>query len=104
MKPNDLILKCFAEYDGESWSAICLDFTLAAQAETFEEAKNKLEVMIIEYVNDALSGEDRPYARQLLSRRAPLSLWLQYYWMRVKNKLCHQPITIFNETMPLRMA
>jgi hypothetical protein len=59
---------------------VCLDFNLAAQGDSFEEAKSKLEAMIADYVYDALAGEDKPYAAQLLARRAPLSFWLKYYF------------------------
>ena len=59
--------------------ASCLDLCLAAQGESFPDAKKKLEGMIKEYVFDALAGEDRAYADQLLSRKAPLQEWAKYY-------------------------
>ncbi len=68
MKINTLILRCYAKYDEGQWIAFCLDFDLAAQADTFEQAKTKLENMIKEYVFDALVGEDKEYAEQLLTR------------------------------------
>lgn len=75
MRPKQLLVKCYAEQEGHDWVAVCLDFNLAAQGDSFEEVKIKLESMIYDYVYDALVGEDRRYAAQLLSRRAPLSLW-----------------------------
>jgi predicted RNase H-like HicB family nuclease len=72
-------LKCYAEKEADCWVAVCLDFNLAAQGDSFEEAKSKLEAMIADYIYDALAGEDKPYAAQLLARRAPLSAWLKYY-------------------------
>lgn len=104
MKSKDLILKCFAEFDGSSWTAVCLDFTLAAQADTYDEAKSKLEIMIVEYLDDVFTGDDKLYADQLLSRSAPFSLWAKYYWMVIKNKLCHKHEKLFDEVMPLRIA
>lgn len=104
MKTQDLILKCFAEKKDDNWQAICLDFCLAAQGESFNDVKIKLEAMICAYVNDALIGEDREYAEQLLNRRAPMRDWLKYYYYRLTGKAgaikdgLHQ---IFNETIPL---
>ncbi|MGH2670539.1 MAG: hypothetical protein ACRDH5_15735 [bacterium] len=48
--------------------------------------KDKLEAMVAEYVYDALAGEDREYAEQLLARRAPPRDWLKYYWYRVLSR------------------
>jgi hypothetical protein len=86
-KPH--ILKCYAKYDEGQWIANCLDFDLAAQADSFEAAKTKLENMIKEYVFDALVGEDKDYAQQLLSRKAPLLEWLKYYFYLVMCRFTH---------------
>jgi predicted RNase H-like HicB family nuclease len=104
MNPKQLIIKCYAEHEEGVWVALCLDFNLAAQGDSFEDAKIKLEAMIAEYVYDALMGEDKIYASQLLSRRAPLSAWLKYYMMKFMNITCHSANHIFDETMPLRPA
>lgn len=79
MKPSELILHCYAKQKDNQWQAFCLDLTLAAQGDNFAEAKAKLENMVGEYVFDALVGEDKAFAEQLLSRRAPLREWLKYY-------------------------
>ncbi|MDD2724937.1 MAG: DUF1902 domain-containing protein [Methylovulum sp.] len=101
MTPNQLIIKCYAEQEADCWVAVCLDFNLAAQGDSFEEVKTKLEAMIAEYVFDALAGEDKPYAAQLLSRRAPLSSWLKYYFIKLKITLLHGTGRVFDETLPL---
>jgi hypothetical protein len=101
MNPKDLIVKCYAEQEGGCWVAVCLDFNLASQGDSFEEVKSKLEAMITDYVFDALAGEDKPYAAQLLSRRAPLSFWLKYYFIKLKIAVFHSAARIFDETMPL---
>jgi predicted RNase H-like HicB family nuclease len=100
MKTNQLILKCYARYDEGQWIAFCLDFDLAAQASTFEEAKTKLENMIKEYVFDALVGEDREYAEQLLTRKAPLLEWLKYYFYVVIHAKAGL-YRLFKEPLPL---
>jgi hypothetical protein len=101
MTPKQLIVKCYAEQEAYCWVAVCLDFNLAAQGDAFEEVKAKLEAMIAEYVFDALACEDKPYAAQLLSRRAPLSSWLKYYLIKLKITLLHGAGHVFDETMPL---
>lgn len=101
MNPKELIMKCYAEQEGGCWVAVCLDFNLAAQGDSFGEVKSKLEAMIADYVHDALAGDDKPYAAQLLSRRAPLSFWLKYYFIKLKIEVCHSNERTFDETMPL---
>lgn len=86
MKPTQLLLRCYAEKVGDQWQAFCLDLSFAAQAGTFAEVKDKLDAMVFEYVFDALAGEDRDYAEQLLIRRAPPCNWLKYYWYCVLSR------------------
>jgi predicted RNase H-like HicB family nuclease len=104
MDPKQLILKCYAEQEENCWVAVCINFNLAAQGDSFEEVKTKLEAMINDYVYDALAGEDKAYAAQLLSRSAPLSARLRFHFIRLKVALCHTQQRIFDETMPLRPA
>ncbi len=103
MKPQSLLLRCYAkkEPDGQ-WSAVCLDLCLAAQGDSFEEARKKLEAQIAEYIHDATVGEDQAYAGDLLKRKAPLGQWVEYYWYELKSLITrdsqHRP---FDETLPL---
>ena len=103
MNARKLIVNCYAEYKEYQWQAFCLDFTLAAQDDTFEGAKAKLESMIKEYVYDALVGEDKDYADQLLNRRSPFMEWVKYYLLQFKVKLWHAQdnLQYFKETLPL---
>ena len=81
IRPQQLVLRCYAEKAASGqWQAFCLDFDLAAQADTFEAARVKLDSMMSEYVYDALAGEDREHAHDLLRRRAPWWMWARYYW------------------------
>lgn len=80
MKADRLLLKIYGEQNEGQWSLICLDFSLAAQADTLNEAKSLLETQIKEYLQDALSGQDREHARALLSRRAPLKYWAKWWF------------------------
>jgi hypothetical protein len=79
MTPCDMLVRCLYERDGDQWVGLCLDFTLVAQAGTVDEAHAKLEEQIKSYVKDALAGEDRDYAADLMTRRAPLRYWVTFY-------------------------
>lgn len=105
MQANKLILRCYAEREGDQWVAVCVDLTLAAQADSFQDAKRKLHMQIVSYVRDAL-GEDREHAEELLTRRAPVSVMAKYYLAVVASKLhaTHNRICSFFETMPMQPA
>jgi len=80
MRAKKLMLRCYAECDGGLWMAFCLDFSLGCQGDSFEEVRAKLDAQIREYVYDAMAGEDKEHAGILLTRRAPLSYWLKYWY------------------------
>ena len=87
IRTRNLMLRCYANKDGDQWQAFCIDLCLAAQGESFPEVKQKLEHMMVEYVYDALAGEDREFAEQLLNRKAPLSQIATYYWIKLMHHL-----------------
>lgn len=108
MRPRDLLIRCLAEFDGHQWTAVSLEFGLAAQADSFQEVKERLESQIRSYVYDALVGEDRAHARYLLQRRAPLAAFVKYYfvcamgWLDHKIADTHQrQRKLFTEPLPL---
>ena len=102
MKPKQLIIKCYAKRQEGVWVAVCVDFCLATQGESFEEAKHKLEEQIYFYVDEAF--QDKQYGSQLLRRRAPLSSWGEYYFIFLSQMINHHTSVIFDEMMPLRPA
>ncbi len=111
MRPNQLLLRCFAEREDGLWVAHCLDLSLAAQGDSLADVKRKLDLQIRDYVNDALAGVDRQHAAYLLKRKAPLSLWLRYYWVLcliAKDALLHsdEPSReeVFREPLPMKLA
>lgn len=87
LKPNELIVRCYAEKHGALWVAVCIDFSLAAQADSLVEARRKLDAQIKDHVLDALVGDDRDFAPQLLMRRAPPAQILRYHWIKLLLKL-----------------
>lgn len=77
--PFPLLVRCLLEQNENYWQAFSLEFGLAVQASTKSEAKRKLELMIYSYLFDALVGEDRDHAEELLRRRATPSVYAKYY-------------------------
>ena len=104
-------LRCYAKKEQSHWVAVCIDLSLAAQADTANEAIEKLEAMIDSYINEAL-GIHKDYAKQLLSRKAPLSQMLSYYqaWCFSQlSKLFHRAANepsnrVFSEQYPIQSA
>lgn len=70
-------LRCMAYQQNSVYVAACLDLSLAAQADSMQEAMDKLEAQMKDYIVEAFSEPE--YARQLLSRKAPISMRLKYW-------------------------
>lgn len=79
ISPVTMMVRCLAECKNGQWQAFSLEFGLAAQADSFVEAKAKLDGMIQDYLYDAYVGEDREHARELLTRKAPYQVFARYY-------------------------
>jgi predicted RNase H-like HicB family nuclease len=99
-------IHCYARQEAPgTWVALCLNFDLAAQGETFDEAKARLDAMLNEYVADALTGADQDQADAFLNRRAPWYYWLRYWayvaLARLRPRRSPRP---FVEELPLALA
>lgn len=72
-------VRCYAEGQDDRWEAICLDFDLAVQGSSFDEARRRMRESIIaylEYVDDLPENEREAF----LKRRAPLRIRLRFAW------------------------
>jgi hypothetical protein len=85
MKPMQLVLRCYGEKKGEVWQAFCIDLNLAVQGDSERDVRLKLNQQVASYLYDALEGEDRKYAAQLLNRKAPLAFRAKYYFYKALN-------------------
>ena len=98
------VVKGYAIQEGGQWVAVCLDFCLAAQADTPDEAMEKLVCQIQEYVHDVVAGEDKPDAAHFLfGRKAPLSHWLTYYrlkWLQALRLASSDAVRLFTLPVP----
>jgi len=105
MKPNEILLRCFAERKEDYWQAFCIDLCLAVQGESLAEVKQKLHSQIGDYLQDILGGEDRAYASQLLNRKSPFSIVAKYHLYAVMGHIKRiKDRCTFQDTMPLKLA
>jgi hypothetical protein len=70
-------LTCFARGRPGEWEAICLDYDIAVQGQTFEEVEKLLAISIQDYVESAQQESDEVRDR-LLRRTVPARVWLAY--------------------------
>lgn len=85
---NIIYLRCYIEKEAENlWVACCLDFCLAAQAESHAEVQKKLNRMIRDHLDFIKIEEDRSFACQLYTRRAPWPDWVKYYFYSFLDKI-----------------
>ncbi|MFP9227573.1 DUF1902 domain-containing protein [Pectobacterium cacticida] len=90
-------LRCMAYQQNGVFVAACIDLSLAAQADTMQDAMKKLDEQIKDYLVEAYS--EPAYTEQLLNRKAPLSMRLKYFKLVFKFLFSrqHGPITLFRE-------
>jgi predicted RNase H-like HicB family nuclease len=70
------------EMRDDVYLAMCLDYDLAAQGDTMEEAYSKIEEQINSYVQAAIQIDNGRHARYLLNRRAPLIYWFWFFMIK----------------------
>lgn len=58
MRPDQFTLRCYSENQGDIAVAVCIDLTLAAQTDSMDEARRKLDEQITSYLHDIFVGED----------------------------------------------
>ncbi|WP_237584859.1 type II toxin-antitoxin system HicB family antitoxin [Proteus sp. G2660] len=81
-----------------TYIASCLDLSLAARGDTIEEAVNNLDLQVKDFIEE-LKKEPK-YAKQLLSRKAPLSMWFKYWVLAFRilfNKKTSHKAKLFDE-------
>jgi len=71
-------IRCLVKKEGDLYIAMSLDFGLSAQDSSLERVKSKLEGQIAEYVVEACTV-DAQCAKQLLSRKGPVSWFVTFY-------------------------
>ena len=104
--PHNLILRCYGHRTGEDrWYGVCLDLNLAAEADSDEHLKQKLNEMITSYIETVLDTEDKESIPELLMRRAPLKDWIIYYFVKALISIRNFPNNFtFKESVPFHLA
>jgi hypothetical protein len=107
MKLDDLKLQCYAEKDAEGdWFALCLNLNISATASSYKEVANKLELMIKEYISEAIT-EDKEYISDLIPRRAPLNFYIKYYCYLIMDYLNNHKSSkkhkVYNTVLPVHV-
>lgn len=79
-------VRCYAEDEAGGWVAVCVDFDLAVQGDTFEEVYASLNQAIEDYLEDVaeLPAEERA---RFFKRRAPLLERLRFLWVALRGGL-----------------
>lgn len=105
--PEKLILRCYACKNGDKkWHAMCLDINLAIEADSLQEIREKMNNVIISYIDTVLDTQDKDSIPALLFRPAPLRDWLFYYYLKSLYfiiKELPQKI-LFKEFIPFHLA
>jgi hypothetical protein len=84
---------------GDQWVLTCLDFSLAAQDDSFAGAEKRLRDQISSYVQEALTWDKGAYAKELLSRKAPFWEWALFHAAPLLNTL-HLAKDLFPQEQP----
>jgi hypothetical protein len=74
---DDAVLVCVARGHNGQWEAFCLDFDLAVQGFSLADVRERLELVLVDYVA-AANAEAEPARSQLLARRAPFFVRLSW--------------------------
>jgi len=104
MKPDEMVLRAYAIQKGDaSWRAVCLDFSLAAQGKTAEEAFASLRQAIIGYIETVYDTEDHRSIPKLVKRRAPAGDWFLYGLARTLDHASTARMKVQEIMLPMRL-
>ena len=107
LRPNNFILRCYGHrIKGGKWFGVCLEFNLAAEAETSEQLRKKLYDMIESYVDTVINTDNKESIPDLLVRKAPLYNWAIYYLIKLIISIRDFPNKFirFKESIPFHLA
>ena len=83
-KNETVLIRCLARGSRDGWEAICLDYDIAVQGDTFDEVYRLLKESVHSYLEYACTLP-KAEAITLLNRRAPMRIWVEYMWISFKN-------------------
>ena len=105
-KPHHFVLRCYGYKDKRGkWYGVCLELNLAAEANSVDELRKKLNEMIGSYIDTVLDTGDKASIPDLFRRRAPLMDWLYYGIIRLNQYIRQIPDKMtFDEIIPFNLA
>ena len=74
-----MYLRCIAEGHNGQWEAVCLDFDLAVQGQSFEDVRRRMAEAVTSYL-ECVSELSESEKAQFLSRKAPWHMRLRFAW------------------------
>lgn len=79
-------VRCYAEGQDGDWEAICLDFDIAVQGDSFLEVFQSLNKAIGLYL-EATTALSEPDRARLLNRSAPFGVKLKFLALAIRSLL-----------------
>ena len=112
VRPQDLVLRCYARRSGRlpgRWVVHCVDLDLWAVGSNFPEARKSLEDAILGYLESVLDTDDSASIPELLKRRASLRYLLLWHLIKVVHDIAHngrRPLDSqpFEQHLPFHLA
>lgn len=107
LRPKKLILRCYGRrISVTKWYGVCLEFNLAAEAESVEQLRKKLHEMIVSYIKTVIETDDKDSIPDLLVRKAPLYDWAFYYLIKILISIRNFPNKFirFKQSVPIHLA
>lgn len=105
---RSLTLRGLARREGDYWASIVLDFYVVGTGDTPEEAILRSIRLTKSYIDE---GCESGKSISQLKRRVPWRIQLDYYYLRVRSRLCYGRTTgrktetvPFNRPVPVTMA
>jgi hypothetical protein len=91
-------VRCLIEKRGDVWQAFTLEYGLAVQGDSAEDVRRRLDNVLCSYVHDAVFGDDREHAEDLLMRGPTREVYIKYYAYRL---LSHLPRLLSKKSVGL---
>lgn len=105
MSPGNLVLRCYGQNIKKGkWYGMCLELDLAVEADSPDELKEKLNEIIVSYIESVLDTGDKNSIPALLNRRAPFKHFLKYHSIKVQNSIHRASNITFNEFIPFKLV
>ena len=83
MQNQSMRIRCLIEREESVWIGHCIEFGISVQGDSVDDVRDRLHTAAQSYVDrvgDLVQVGDKAGARQLFTRKAPVSIRLKYCW------------------------